>query len=37
MTTKIKGELGKRGYGEQLTIIDAKKLADSDGNHYLNK
>lgn len=35
--TKTREKLEDQGYGEQLTIIDSQKLADGDGNHYLNK
>jgi hypothetical protein len=34
---KIREELTKRGFGEKLTVIDTKNLADDDGNHYLNE
>lgn len=34
--TKIREELEEKGYGEPLTILDTKKLADDEGNSYLN-
>lgn len=34
--SKIKDELDSKGYGTELQIIDSEKLADGDGNHYLN-
>lgn len=33
---KIREELAEKGFGEKLAVIDAKKLADESGNHYLN-